>query len=262
MTRRGKIARLPREIREQLNRRIQDGKPGNRLVTWLNSLQKVKAVLRTEFHSQPINAPNLSDWMDGGYRDWLIQQETVDLLHLMQDNSDELTQAANRTRLSDLLAHRLAARIVLLTQRLDQSTADGPPDQKLLSQLCADVVALRKGDHSAERLKLARDRLNVEHEPDSRDLGRDDEEIARKWAKEHGREIINKRTPEELEQRYREIFGIDDDYKFPTQAAPARPRHMGQSYGQNPETASPATTEQPEGSPPGESPSDPNESNQ
>jgi len=33
MTRVGKIARLPREIREQLNRRLQDGEPGKRLVS-------------------------------------------------------------------------------------------------------------------------------------------------------------------------------------------------------------------------------------
>jgi len=206
MARTGKIARLPHQIRQELNRRIQDGQPGTELVTWLNSLKKVNAVLKKQFNSQPINAPNLSDWMDGGYRDWLIQQETVDLLHLMQDNSDELTQAANRTRLSDLLAHRLAARILLLAQRLDQSTADGPPDPRLLAELCANVVALRKGDHSAERLKLARDRLEFDHESNTPDL----EKLFPKWAEEHGYHKKHVLTPEELEEKYRQIFGLDD----------------------------------------------------
>lgn len=38
MTRTGKIAWLPRTIREQLNRRLEDGEPGSDLVAWLNAL--------------------------------------------------------------------------------------------------------------------------------------------------------------------------------------------------------------------------------
>src|ERR1035438_7957478 len=52
MTRVGKIARLPREIREQLNHRLQDGEIGKRLVDWLNSLPEVKAVLAGEFNGR------------------------------------------------------------------------------------------------------------------------------------------------------------------------------------------------------------------
>ena len=36
-----------------------------------------------------------------------------------------------------------------------------PEDWKALHGLCRDLVALRKGDHSAERLKLDRERLFV-----------------------------------------------------------------------------------------------------
>ena len=246
MARTGKIARLPHKIREELNRRIQDGQPGTELVTWLNSLRKVNAVLKKQFNSQPINAPNLSDWMDGGYRDWLTLQETVDLLHLMQDNSEELTQAANSTPLSDLLAHRLAARIVLLSKQLDQSTADGPPDPKLLTELCTAVVTLRKGDHSAERLQL-------DHESNTRDL----DKLGPKWAEEHGYHKRQVLTPEELEEKYKQIFGIDDDY-----APKPNPFLKG---GNNP-PATETINHQPSSiateSPPPESPTDPIESNQ
>ena len=38
MARTGKIARLPDDIREQLNRRLNDGEKGKKLVMWLNSL--------------------------------------------------------------------------------------------------------------------------------------------------------------------------------------------------------------------------------
>ncbi len=36
-TRTGKIARLPRDLREQVNRRLQDGEPAEPLLAWLNA---------------------------------------------------------------------------------------------------------------------------------------------------------------------------------------------------------------------------------
>ena len=205
MTRRGKIARLPSDVREELNRRLEDGKPGNKLVTWLNSLQTVKDVLKTEFNNQPINPQNLSEWKHGGYRDWLLQQKTIDRVRLMQDNSDALSRAANNRPLSDLLAQQLAAHMVPLAQKLNDSAADGVPDPKLLCELCTDVVALRRSDHSAERLKLQRDRLDFVRESDTRDL----EKLRREWDRKHRPEI---REPDEMfwrkiNEARRRVFG-------------------------------------------------------
>ena len=45
MTRRGKIARLPRAVREELNRRLLNGETGARLVAWLNGHPETKRVL-------------------------------------------------------------------------------------------------------------------------------------------------------------------------------------------------------------------------
>ena len=71
VTRNGKIARLPRAMREELNRRLRDGEQGNKLVAWLNGLPEVKAVVALEFGGKPIREQNLSEWRKGGYRDWL-----------------------------------------------------------------------------------------------------------------------------------------------------------------------------------------------
>lgn len=49
MTRNGKIARLPLEIRNRLGRRLQNGEVGKTLVSWLNSLSEVKHVMHQEF---------------------------------------------------------------------------------------------------------------------------------------------------------------------------------------------------------------------
>src|SRR5450756_99361 len=75
MTRNGKIARLPKAIREQLNKNLEDGVPGVRLVDWLNSLPAVQQVLTEQFDGRGINETNLSEWKAGGFLDWQARQE-------------------------------------------------------------------------------------------------------------------------------------------------------------------------------------------
>jgi hypothetical protein len=55
MGRYGKIARLPRDLRDQINRRLDDGEPGVQLVHWLNELPEVQAVLSRNFDGRKIN---------------------------------------------------------------------------------------------------------------------------------------------------------------------------------------------------------------
>ena len=52
-TRVGKIARLPHDIREQLNQRLFNGALGPELMNWLNALPEVQQVLSDFFESSP-----------------------------------------------------------------------------------------------------------------------------------------------------------------------------------------------------------------
>ena len=45
MTRRGKIARLPQPIREQINQRLQNGEEGKQIAEWLNTLPEVRSLI-------------------------------------------------------------------------------------------------------------------------------------------------------------------------------------------------------------------------
>ena len=58
----GKIARLRKAVREQLNRRLADGETGPDLVAWLNGLPEVQAVVAAEFVGCPVREQNLSQW--------------------------------------------------------------------------------------------------------------------------------------------------------------------------------------------------------
>src|SRR6266478_9917655 len=121
MSHKGKIARLPLAIREQLNRRLQDGEIGRDLVVWLNSVPEVQAVLKAEFGERPVNEPNLSDWKAGGYEDWLVHQDTMQQVNQLVANAKELG-GASQTPLSELLATCLAARYAVELSRLTTKT--------------------------------------------------------------------------------------------------------------------------------------------
>src|SRR5207245_1819197 len=205
MARFGKIGRLPLDIREQLNRRLQDGEIGKDLVVWLNSVPEVQAVLKAEFGDRPVNEPNLSDWRTGGYEDWLVHQETMQQVNQLVANAKELG-GASQTPLSELLTTCLAARYVVELGRLTaprtpregtrptaeaegdkgcdlegrksrlkaafperEAEGDGGCDLERLRKICRDVLALR-------RLDLAAQRLRIEREAADRELRADEKE--------------------------------------------------------------------------------------
>src|SRR5258708_6953794 len=120
MTRNGKIARLPKEVRDQLNLRLQDGEPGQQLVQWLNELTDVKWMLARHFGGRPINEQNLTEWKQGGNQDWLRDQETCERVQRLADRAQDRDKAADGALVSDRLASVLAAELADAIQKLDE----------------------------------------------------------------------------------------------------------------------------------------------
>jgi hypothetical protein len=54
MTRNEKIARLHRDIRENLNTRIENGEPATDTVRWLNEFPEVQPLLADHLQGRPI----------------------------------------------------------------------------------------------------------------------------------------------------------------------------------------------------------------
>lgn len=82
--RKGKIASLPREIRQQLNERLLDGEFAPQILPWLNSLPEVKERLATRARAGEGEVPeitdgNLSEWRAGGFQDWCQDVKVRDL---------------------------------------------------------------------------------------------------------------------------------------------------------------------------------------
>ena len=133
MTRISKIARLPKDIRLQLNRRLQNGQPAHQLVHWLNAQKPVKSVLKDQFGGRPISEQNLSDWKTSGYLDWEHHEEAKELVQQLQENADGLHAVADDIALEASLATVLMAELIKLAKTL-LKPADDP--QARWRQLC------------------------------------------------------------------------------------------------------------------------------
>src|SRR5208282_755512 len=90
--RNGKIARLPHEIQQELNQRLELSEQGPQLLAWLNALKEVKKVVKNDFAGVPISKQNLSEWRQGGFQEWLARralcEDARDLTQLSEDMGD------------------------------------------------------------------------------------------------------------------------------------------------------------------------------
>jgi len=162
LTHNGKIGRLPKAVLEELNRRLQNGEKGRVLVAWLNSLPEVSAVLAAEFSGKPIREQNLSEWRKRGYKKWLCWQEAQQMAQKMISETGEL-QPAGTPPLTDQMAVWVTTRYLLAVRKLVEMNSQGEMDLKTLREFCQDVVAVRRGDHCAARLKMEQERLARQH---------------------------------------------------------------------------------------------------
>lgn len=206
MARNGKIARLPRDIREELNHHLQDNEPGGTLLPWLNALPAVQAVLAREFGGVPVSKQNLSEWRTAGFVEWQARQETLAQARELAADATELA-AATDGRLTDHLATVLAARYASALAGWNGEVTEGFGRKlRALRGLCQDIVELRRGDHSGARLKMEQERLDRERE-------KTEEEVVaqfQQWAQNPAvRDLVCAAwlSPEERQRRVREIFG-------------------------------------------------------
>jgi hypothetical protein len=204
LTRNGKIARLPLAVRQELNRRLDEGEQGKKLVAWLNGLPAVQAILATEFGGKVIREQNLSEWKQGGYRDWLAKQEALEIAERLGEDATEWN-AEGRASLTDTLALWLVARYAVATRRVAET--DGREGWRLLREMCGDIVELRKGDHTAERLQIERERLELEKAKTEKRMREKIEEVL-KQPETKQRLCGEGLSAEERARRIREIFRL------------------------------------------------------
>jgi len=220
LTRNGKIARLPLAIRQELNRRLDEGEQGKKLVAWLNGLPEVQAIVTAEFGGKPIREQNLSEWKQGGYRDWLAQQEALEIAERLGEDAAEWAREGHAP-LTDTVAHWLAARYAVATRRVAET--DGREGWHLLREMCGDIVELRKGDHSAERLRIERERLELEKEKTKEQIHEKLEELL-KQRRTKQRLFGEGLSPQERVRR--RLFGLPPEERMKNGLSPETPAEI------------------------------------
>jgi hypothetical protein len=150
MSRRGKIARLPRGIREQLNRRLEDGEMGAEVLGWLNGLPECKKVCSDKFGGRPINEQNLSEWKQGGYEEWVRYEAARERVQSLMERGEGLDQTTGVMDLADRLASVVAAELAEAVEELGR-IADGRERWQRLQEISQELARLRRGDYHGKR---------------------------------------------------------------------------------------------------------------
>lgn len=164
MTRNGKIARLPKALRDQLNRRLDNNEHGKSLVQWLNSLPEVQNVTASEFDGKPIREQNLSEWKKGGYRDWQARQERQELVSQLEEEAKDLGAITDQRAINRHVSVVLTAELAKALKDLTEQNLEPRERAECLAQLVGKFAQLRREESNASRAEIVRERWNREIE--------------------------------------------------------------------------------------------------
>ncbi len=164
-TRTGKIARLPRLIRNELNQRLDNGQEGKKLVRWLNRLPEVREVMAESFGGKPVTEQNLSDWRAGGFAEWVGRQEFLEQARELADDAEDLRSVAGKGQfsfsehLSTVLAMRYAH---VLKDWKGEASEELTKQLRLLHGLSHDVARLARVGLERQKVELTREKSQAE----------------------------------------------------------------------------------------------------
>jgi len=163
-----------------------------------------KPSLAREFGGKAIREQNLSEWKLGGYRDWVAQREALEVAGWAGRGRGGMGRRGSRA------AHRHAGDLAggpLCRGDAARRRSEGQEGWRLLREMCGDIVELRKGNHSAERLQIDRERLALEKEQGEKRMSEKLEELLQQPATKE--RLCGKRlSAEEQARRLREIFRL------------------------------------------------------
>jgi hypothetical protein len=154
--RRGKIARLPRSIRDELNVRLDDGQDADQVLPWLNELPEVRDVLKQHFNGAPISPQNLSGWRQGGFNEWLLFHQFLESAERMTDYAEDLNERLGPDcpdtvprKLADSMLTHLSARMAAFIAGWDGAATS--PEMEALLKLTQFVIKLQRAICQTER---------------------------------------------------------------------------------------------------------------
>jgi hypothetical protein len=120
-------------------------------VEWLNSCGPVRETLAAHFDGRPITEQNLSEWKQGGFKDWQNHQETRALARGFLAEAEELEEEIGDTPLTDRLSEMVALALARLLREAVNGEK-GPAQRMAVLEIAREFSRLRRQDHQMERL--------------------------------------------------------------------------------------------------------------
>ncbi len=158
MSRTGKIARMAKRVRDELNERLREGAGGPEVLEWLNGLPEVQSLLAKQFEGKAVTPQNLSDWRTGGYEDWLETQARGEMVERVQAQAADL---ARTTPVTDGVSGLLAAELARMTVTMLREAPDSQERWERLRGLIKELKELRTADQRAVVTKLKQEEWNL-----------------------------------------------------------------------------------------------------
>ncbi|HEX4122224.1 MAG TPA: hypothetical protein VH619_16525 [Verrucomicrobiae bacterium] len=169
--RRGKIARLPGNIREELNIRLDDGQEADEILTWLNALPEVREILANQFEGSPISPQNLSAWRHGGFQEWLFQTRFIESSFLMRESVDDLQREIDPPKpgkiprtMADYMVSYLAFRFASFMVRWDGAPS---PEHAALLKTATIILRLQAATRKIEPAAAVQPQPQQQPQPDA-----------------------------------------------------------------------------------------------
>lgn len=166
-----KIARLPREIRDALNRRLDDGEAGSTILPWLNGLPEVKKILKERYDGVEVSSQNLSAWRETGFCEWQERQVEQEFIKTATEFSKEAVAATGLNLTEGAAAIAAGALMTRIEDLRREQKAGNNVDDKLFD-LIEKLTALRSGEIGRVHAEVAKDRQALQREKHGTDKER------------------------------------------------------------------------------------------
>lgn len=178
MSAKGKIARLPFDVRQELNQRKRDGAADVELLLWLNSLQSVKQALkRCDFggveHRAEILPANLSEYFRAGgpYEEWLREESDVEKVERKAELAMRLAEKAGGGMVSKPMLAILAGNLGMALENIQPD--DLAAVAKAMTSVGIAEASVIRAQTDRERLAVQRDSIALDQEKFRYQVARD-----------------------------------------------------------------------------------------
>jgi hypothetical protein len=203
INRNGKIARLPRELRDRINLALYNRCPAKDLAQALNQMPEVQAIMTQYFDGRPLKQQNISEWKQGGYRDWLHHRQLLEQQRELAADAKDLSDTANG--LPDSLFGLLTLNYAdLMMNRDNQTPEEFEKRRKKLSLVSQDISRMHRCHINTRRVEVQEARLE-------RDEGKTEEQLHFKfmeWAENPAIRRACILEPMEADRQSRQHFGM------------------------------------------------------